>query len=341
MVSTGGVEFRELLVPLLAVAREQFGCFTVQQWSASGLTVHQLKTAISRGWVERVWGGVLRCVGVPDSWRGRAKAATLAHPQVVFAARRTALRLHGVSAWHDPRPHVVIPHDLRFVFDRRLLVVHTSRTLDLDEPVVSPDGIPTTSVARALLDDGMEAPTARWFDNVSEAVRLGLVTSADLTTALEAAGRIPNKRRMVAALERLDPLLARARSVPEVPLARMFEEVTGERVLVNRVVHDPYGRRLGEGDVVVPRLLLAGELDSRLWHVQPSRMEHDQRRDLRFHRAHWMLRRVSATALRDQPELVRGVIRVATDQARARLHTVPPVHRRAAEAMLHDHGPSR
>ena len=314
---------------LLALASDQYGCFCTDQWRAHGLTDRQLQAAVGNGWVTRLSQRVYRVTGAPPTWHARVMAATLIAPGRVNAGWRTALRLHGLSAWHDPRPHVTIPHDLRYRADRRRVVVHTSRTLHLDSPtMVGP--LQCVSVERALLEDGMHAPTAKWFDLVCEAVRRGLVTVASLLATLDSMGAIPNRRRMRDALGTVDPALVDARSVPEVSLLRLVEDVIGGKARLNHVVRDVRGRRMAELDVAVPWALFGVEGDSRRWHTDPSRMDNDLRRDLRYRRAHWIVPRVSLSWLRTDPAAARAAVSDAWEQALARLHLVPDDHLRAA-----------
>lgn len=314
---------------LLMLARDQFGCFSLGDWRHAGLSDTALHTAIAKGWVERVSQRVFRVAGAPPSWHSRVMAATLISSGQVHAGWRTALRLHGLPAWHDPRPHVTIPHELRYRWDRRQIVVHTSRTLASDTPTWA-GSILCVSVERSLFEDGMQAVTPAWFDLVCEAVRRGLVTPASLAETLESMGRIPNRKAMRDALGRLDPELVRARSVPEVSLLRLFEDVTGRKALLNHVVRDPRGRRIGELDVADPGLLLGAEGDSRQWHVAPTTMDIDTRKDHRYRRNHWIVPRVPLGWLRSDPDAARAAIQDAHEQALARLHLIPPEFRRAA-----------
>lgn len=314
---------------LLRLAAAQYGMFNHEQWIAAGLALRRLYRAVEHGWFQQVSQRVFRVSGSPWTWEGRVMAATLVAPGQVFAARRTALRLHGIRAWHDPRPHVAIPHDLRFIVDPRRVVVHTSRTLQRDQPLfVGP--IPTTSIERALVEDGIDYPGERWFDNVCEAIRRGLVTIESMQEALDQAGRIKGKVLMREALDRIDPRIVRARSVPEVSLLNVMEEVTGMTAILNKRLYTPAGIFFAEVDVAVPELLLGAEGDSRAWHLAPSRQDVDTIRDLTYKKNHWEVPRILLRWFRTDPAFVRETIADAAETARTRLHLVPPTYRAAA-----------
>lgn len=132
----------------------------------------------------------------------------------------------------------------------------------------------------------------------------------------------------------LDPDTQRARSLPEVDLAHLVEEVTGERPIINHLIRDLAGHRVAESDAALPRVLLSFEGDSRAWHVQPSRMHGDLSKDIDTDELHWITRRLPIRWVRTQPERLRRPIAVAYERALARLPTVPDEFRAAATRVV-------
>lgn len=285
------------LTGLLTLAATQQGCFNRNQWRQHGLSDSRLDRSLATGWVIQVHQRVFRLTGMPSTWLSRVHAATLISPGNVFAGGLTGLALHGVSERRDRRPHVTIPHDLRYTFDRRLLVVHSSRTLAHDTATVV-NGIPAVSVDRSLFEIGMLDPGSGWLDLVSEAARRRLVTPASMAEALEVMGPIPHFRRMRDALGTLDDRFVHARSVPEVPLAHLVEEVTGHSAVLNHAVADSDGTVFARVDVAVPDLRLGFEGDSVRWHGAGTRQHHDRVRDDQYKVARWTVGRVMLSWLR-------------------------------------------
>ena len=302
---------------LTRLASAQYGCFTRGQWRTCGLTDARLDRALASGWVVRVLQRVFRLAGTPVSWGQRLRAATLLSPGRVFVGGRSALALRGLADTHDPRPHVTIDHGLRFRFDRRELVIHSSRTLHLDDPDTVKD-IPTVSVARSLFEDGMTGPDWSWRDTVSEAARRRLVTMGELAETLQLMGRIPHARAMKRTLSTLDDRVVDARSVPEVSLLHVVEEVTGRRGVLNHPVTDPSGLVVARVDVAVPDAHFGIEGDSARFHGAGARQDADRRRDLEFRELGWEVGRVMLAWLRSDPERVRRVVRATWADAQRR-----------------------
>ena len=318
------------LARLSTTAAGQSGLFTLAQAECCGRSRKQVYADIDRGLVVRIFQGVFAFAACPTTGHQLLLAATYTHPGRVFAARGSVLRLLGLPARRDG-PHIVVPHDLGYDFDDRLHV-HTSRTLDRDIPQRI-DGVLCASTARSLVEDGMGCPSSFWLDLVSLALQRNLVTLVELSDALVAAGRIPHRAKLRRALETLDPRLVAARSVPELSLVDLVEDVVGARPILNHRILDSTGALIDEVDAALPEVLLAFEGDSRTWHTTPGRMEADLLKDLRLRERGWMCTRLPLRMLHNHPAQFRRAIRTAHDQAVARLPTLP-THLREA-AVLH------
>ena len=299
---------------LTLIAASQRGCFTRDQWRGCGLSDRQLDVAAREGWVMSVHQRVWRVAGMPPSWQQRVRAATLLSPGAVFAGGRTALALHGLCESHDPRPHVTIDHGLRFRFDRREVVVHTSRTLRFDTPT-EVDGTPAVSVERAIFEDGSRAADRPWFDRMSEAGRRGLVTIGSLAETLEIMGPIPRVRLMRQALHRLDDRMVDANSVPEITLLKLVEEVTGREAVLNHPVAGPGNVFVHRVDVAVVEFKFGVENDSVRWHGAGSRQDTDRERDHDYRTVGWVVPRVMSSWLRHDIPKARAVVRTGWEDA--------------------------
>ena len=106
-----------------------------------------MRRATREGWT-RLHPGVYLLPGVPDGARTRLVAGTLAVDG--YAARRSALWLHGAAERVPVRPQLVVPHRRRGVVGRAV-DQHRSRRLP-DGHVTEVDGIPTTTAERAVVD---------------------------------------------------------------------------------------------------------------------------------------------------------------------------------------------
>lgn len=310
---------------LLSLAATQYGCFTRDQWRSCGLSDSRLDRSIDAGWIVAVHQRVYRVAGVTPTWHQRIRAATLIAPGRIYAGGRTALSLHGVAERHDPRPHLTIPHDLRYRFDRRDFIIHTSRTLHRDATTEA-DDVPTVSVDRSLLEDGMRGADRAWLDLVSEAARLRLVTPDSLGDTLETMGPIPNRRSMRSALSTLDDRFVDARSVPEVSFATLVEEVTGHSAVLNHPVADGSGHVVAHVDVAVPELRLGYEGDSVRWHGAGARQGRDRIRDYVYDDVYWTVGRIMLVWLRTDLDLARAVVRTKYELALRLAATRPASH---------------
>lgn len=308
---------------LAAVARSHHGLFTLDEACAVGLTHDAIRHACDVGRYERLTPGLFRIAGTAVTWEQRVLAPILAHEGHAFAARLTALALHGLPrVRRSGPPHVVLPYgrSVRFTLGA---VAHRSRSLDPDLQT-EVDGIPVTAVARSLVEHGIDGVGLPWRDRVSDAIRMKLVTRQDVLNQLDILGRIPNRERMRRFLEKLDARATRrSRSQPEVVFV---DTVTGAglpRPVVNHEILGPEGRRIDEIDAAYPDWLLGFELDSDEFHSQPSQQRRDRAKDIRLTRLWWLIHRVPVVLLKRNPTVVVDLVRDAIEQAQARLPTIP------------------
>ncbi len=180
---------------------------------ASATIDHLVARGIWRRWFD---GPVFGPAGTPPRWETRLSAAALRlAPYEGVVARRTAARLWGLPGFgendalefvttHDHTPRV-----------RGLTVVRTILLPASD--VVTFGGRPTTSVTRTIHDLArVERSDERLLVAAAEGFRLGRTDPWRLLGSLHARPGLAGNARLRRVIERLDPRLARARSVAEV-----------------------------------------------------------------------------------------------------------------------------
>src|SRR4051812_31425841 len=130
-----------------AVAARQHGGVTTEQLLAAGLDRYAIRRRVQAGRLHRLYKGVYAVGHVGLSFEGKCMAAVLASGPNAAASHLTAAELRRVSRWRVGIIAIVTatqhsPPDID---------VHHVRRLDrLD--VTRVNGIPTTTVARTLVD---------------------------------------------------------------------------------------------------------------------------------------------------------------------------------------------
>jgi Transcriptional regulator, AbiEi antitoxin len=132
---------------LAALARTRHGAVTSGEATELGIPPYRLAGWARSGRLVRAAPEVYVVAGTPPSWHQRVRVAT--GSGAGWASHRTAAALAGLDGFPPHHVEVVTVRGLRR--KRRAWTVHESRTLrgvDLAET----DGLPTTSLARTLLD---------------------------------------------------------------------------------------------------------------------------------------------------------------------------------------------
>ena len=132
-----------------AIARRQHGLVTLVQLRAC-LSAAQIRHRVDRGRLQRVFSGVLRVAGAPESWEQMALAAVLASGEGAVVSFLAGAYLWNVAGfWEQPQCEITTPSRRRSRLDG--VIVHDSEILDGNH-VNRRRGIPVTSVARTLCD---------------------------------------------------------------------------------------------------------------------------------------------------------------------------------------------
>lgn len=263
------------------IAAGRFGVVCLADAERVGLDPERLVARARReGW-RRLHPGVHLLPGAPDTPMARTAAAVLWTEG--YAARRSALWLHGVVDQAPGRPQVLVVHRRRGVTGRHV-DMHRSRRLPAAH-LTEVEGVAVTTVGRAIHDlaVGGEHPR-RLTSLVLEGERRRRMTREDLAAVREAFGRgCPGLATVDAVLEDLGML--RSDSGWE-------HEVRSDLVRLGFPVHpEPFPYRCEDGvvvelDVAFPGHWVYGELDGRGYHSATGAFDSDRRKWTQLVR-HW------------------------------------------------------
>jgi very-short-patch-repair endonuclease len=296
------------------LAAEQHGAIARHQLLALGVLPRTIRRWGARGRLQAVAADVYIVGGTPATWRQRLMVATLSQGPMAVASHRAAAHLWGLLDRDDPRPEVTAPRHLR---RHRDVIVHESSKLPV-EHVTRVDGIPTTSVARTLIDLCAVIRPAQASLAYDAAVRRRLVTPAAVDDAI---GRIASRGRPGIRLARL---LTERRLAGHVPGASTFEDLVFELLVAhglvgavrNHVVHDEEGPL--EIDIAYPESKVGVEPDGRDAHLSEMAFVWDRDKQSRLAALGWTVLRVPWDTYRRRPQfIVRKVRQVLEARRRA------------------------
>ncbi len=267
-----------------------------------GLSPAALRAAVQRGSFRRAHRGVYVATAAPPTWRQRVMIAVRTGDGL--ASHRCAARLHrcdGCDGCDDALIEVLVgrngPRSIDGAIVHRIVGIETIQSLDVD-------GIPTTSLARTIvdlgavvdddvvekvLDDALRRGTnLRWVtETLSAAIRPGPTGVAALQRVLarpDRSGPLPDS-----AFERL---LERVADEAGVAAPQRQVDVRDERGLVARV------------DAAWPERRLGLEADSELWHWGPRRGRRARLRHNRLAALGWNMLYASWQDVEDPTDLV-------------------------------------
>ena len=291
------------------LAARQHGLVARRQLLVAGLGENAIDHRLARGRLIRLERGVY-ALGHAQL---RREAAWLA---AVLAARPGAVVSHRSAAglWGIRPPSIafveitVLGHG--GVLRRGARRVHRTRALATDE-VTAERGVPTTTVARTLLDLAAVVPPHHLRRAVERAEQAELFDLAEVDRVLAAHPRRAGRRALLALLADFQTHGdAHTRSDLEARLLQSCLDAGLPRPEVNR--HD--GVR--ESDLRWPGHRLVVEVDSWTFHGRTRRaFDRDRARDRALLREGWRVARLTDRQIRDDPAGVVAEIRalLATD----------------------------
>lgn len=273
---------------------------------------------IGAGRLVRLHPGWVTAPEFADDWTVRAHAATgytggpLSH--------MSALAVHGVVDNRVTRLDVTVTSE-RKLRTSRWLRVHRTRSRPA---VVRAEGLPATTVARALVDtwgDAHRVRALRGFDSVARAAclratRERVVTTGELSAELGLRPELPGRAGLV---ELVGLIAGGCQSELEIFGVRHVLAVPGLPP-----VRQQHRLVLPGGPVFLdaawPEVKLAVELDGAAFHGSPEARERDLRRDAALAALGWVVLRFSYRQLTRHPDRCRAQIAAAY---RSRLSVAP------------------
>ncbi len=301
------------------LAERQHGVFHIRQARAFGYTRAAVRHRRRRGTWAPLQRRVYRVPGSVRTWEQRLTAVVLASGPVAAASHRSAAALLGIPGFKRDIVEVTTPRPRRHRGERDA-IVHRWRPFPSHHVTVI-DGIPTTNVARTLIDlAGLLHParTERALDNC---LASGLVTLEAVRAAfdeLRSRGRkgIALMRRLLE--ERGDGYVATASELEDRFLHLVRQAGLPEPVRQLNAGGDAW---IGRVDFTYPDARLIVELDGRKSHTAQLDLEADQARDSALIAAGWRPMRVRFRRLSRQPHLLiadlRGALRTGDRAGRS------------------------
>ncbi|HTU15478.1 MAG TPA: DUF559 domain-containing protein [Solirubrobacterales bacterium] len=297
------------------VSSEQHGLCSRRQLVEAGLSRAAVSSRVESGWLVVVYPGVYS-VGRPvDTQRGRWMAAVLDCGPGAVLCRASAATLLGFGS-ENPRTAVLRSFnrsrrtrardfgrypDLRFA-------IHRTRYLPPHE-VTAIDGIPTTSVARTLLDLASvlsRGQLERYFDSAG---RMGLLDWQALASMMNRGPGWRGLGNLKMLITSSDPELERSRSWLELEFLNLCRRAGISEPLMNS--------RAGrfEVDFLWKEEKVVVELDGFEFHGARDSFESDRVRDADLHLAGYAVIRFTYRKVTGDPEFVVSRVRGALARA--------------------------
>jgi predicted transcriptional regulator of viral defense system len=271
---------------IAAVAERQHGVIDHSQLVALGLSRGSIQRRVRAGRLHRIHQGVYAVGHKRLTQRGRWMAGVLAGGHGAHLSRRSAAALWGILPVRAGT-HVTTPRRLR---DRDGIEFH-SQSLQFDE-VTTHGGIPTTTVARTLLDIAATEPDQleRAFN---EAEYRRLWDAVGVTAIIGRHAGQPGTRRLAALIQ------AGAKGITREELEHAFHAFVEKFDLPRPLRNQPLTveDRTFYPDAMWPGERLIVELDSRAAHDTTSRFDSDRERDRLLAIEGWTVVRVTGNHL--------------------------------------------
>lgn len=279
-----------LMNRITTVAAHQGGLINVRQARKLGCSMDQLRRAVRAGHLKKVYPQVLGVSGVPPTERSELWAAVLQHWPAGVASHQSPLRLLGVNGAPHGNAVTIGP---RSNWPCHGIELH--RFADLrPRHCTTIDGLPCTTVARALVDLASTVHPVRLRHLLDEVVvTQRLIGYHDVARVLAEVN--PRGRRNLANIATLLDERASGAPTPRSTLEARLDAVLASIGLTGAVPEYPLpsdGSMEGFVDRAFPEAMLIVELDGRRWHARMEAMARDRRRDRIATRHGWTTVRV-------------------------------------------------
>jgi hypothetical protein len=277
-------------VRVLELLERQWNRVSLVQLQALGLSPGDVAYRVANGRLVTVHEGVFAGRPFLDDQRGRWMAATLTAPET-YLSHASSAALHGF--W-DRRRQLEAVTRPGSGGPRRIDGLFVYRSLTLAGNTTTVDGIPTTTVERAIIEMAPYLDSRGLGRAIREALRTRKTTSAGLSRALDRHFARRGTRRVLLALGRYaDVPVARARSGAEIQALIVLRDAG--RVMA-RLNHKIAGE---EADLswVDERLIV--EIDGGPFHQDVGE---DARKEAVWRAAGWTVLRLPSDVVYDAPE---------------------------------------
>jgi hypothetical protein len=279
------------------IADRQYGVITRRQALALGMTDRMMRRRVTSGLWTRIEPGTFQLSGQASGLMRLLSAATLALPAVV--SHESAAELHGLP--HVPRGRAVVTVPIRSANRFPGVQVHQSTDLAGDF-IVMVEGLPTTSLARTVVDLAAVLRAGRLeriVDHCLVTRAVGLETLSETVARLARRGK-PGTKALREILETRGPGLEISESILELELVRLLTEAgLPAPVQQHPLPWRPVGA--GRADLAYPDLRLLIEADGRRWHALDQAFDSDRRRDNLAMLAGWRVLRFTWRDLVERP----------------------------------------
>ena len=282
-----------------AVAERQQGAVSMKQLAQAGLSERHARAWVRNERLGRTGArGVFRMPGAEPTWKQAVWVAILAGPKATVASHLTAAALRGLLPAPDV-PHVTVPRAASGRFAGA--IVHHATVAPADRCWF--DRVPTTGVARTIVDCAILLDQATLDGLVDAAIGRNLTTYRKIRAAWNRAGPVRAADRLTAALA---PYTggAEPRSEKEAHVLRVLHQWGLPPPVTQHVIRDENGRFLAKVDFAWAPWRLGLEYKGDEFHP-PRAWARDDRRLARIEAVAWRIEesdrfdlRPSATRLR-------------------------------------------
>lgn len=289
---------------LYELSTRQGGAIRLDQAIDAGLTRHQIRYRIRSGLWERLVRGayLLRRMQSVDD---RLRAAVAALPEAVVS-HEAAAEVHGLSYVARGLATVLVHSQTTHEFPG----VSVRRCHDLSaDHVERVNGLPTTSVARTIVDLAALVSERNLAAIIDDAVTAKLVTIEAVCAVAEAIGRSgkPGTKNLRGILEERSGPGMRGTGLERRGNA-LLSTIEGATPRFEFAVPWCPDKRF---DAAYPEARLAIEWDGRRWHTQEAAFQRDRTRDREATLHGWRMLRFTWDDVTERPNDVIGAVRAA------------------------------
>ncbi|MDP9493694.1 MAG: type IV toxin-antitoxin system AbiEi family antitoxin domain-containing protein [Actinomycetota bacterium] len=260
-------------------AAAQHGVFRRSDWLSFGLSATTLTRRTRAGLLVRVRPEVYAFSGAPKTWHMEVSAAVLSLGSRAAASHRTAAHLHGIV----DRPERIEVVSLRTGRRPRDFMLHQSFDLARTH-IATVAGIPTTTLARTIVDIGVPHGIGATGSCLDEARRRELVTLEEVARVLHQVARkgrngVGPARRILTERLAWDQITD---SQLEDRFLRILQRSNLPPPKGQFVVTDEVGAFVARVDFAYPDSFLLIELDGAAFHSDRRSFQRDRARQNRL-----------------------------------------------------------